>query len=137
MELAADPGRGEPAPAELALIVRCIRAACRLWKEPEAGRPSSSSPEPILVEREGDKGGGIATELGILCLGVFVGVLVFNVGEPVMAAPSYREPKILGVLKGEPDPKLRTGEGIEWVTLRVGLSLPVGGFRGTPGDLRS
>ena len=41
------------------------------------------------------------------------------------------------MLKGEPVPTLRTGDGIECVALRVGLSLPVGGFRGTPGDFRS
>jgi hypothetical protein len=41
------------------------------------------------------------------------------------------------VLNGEPVPILRTGEAIECVTLRVGLSLPVGGFRGMLGDLRS
>ena len=87
------------------------------------------------MDREGDEGGGIATELGILGLGVFEINLVFDVGEPV--ASSYREPKTLGVLKGEPDPRLRTGEGIECVTLRVGLSLPVGSFRGIPGDFRS
>ena len=34
-------------------------------------------------------------------------------------------------------PTLRTGEGIECVTLRVGLSRPAGGFRGIPGDFRS
>ena len=135
MELAAEFGRGEPGPTELALIVRCIRAACRLWRDPERGRPSSSSPEPIRVE--GDEGGGIATELGILGLGVFNANLAFDVGEPVIVASSCREPKTLGVLKGEPIPKLRTGEGIECVTLRVGLSLPIGGFRGTPGDFRS
>jgi len=137
MELAAEPGRGEPGPTELALIVRCIRAACRLWRDPEGNRQSSSSPEPTLVDREGDEGGGIATELGILGLGVFDISLVFDVGEPVIDASSCREPIILGVLKGEPDPRLRTGEGIECVTLRVGLSLPVGSFRGIAGDFRS
>lgn len=137
VELPAEPGRGEPGPTELALIVRCIRAACRLWRDPEGGRQSSSSPEPILVDREGDEGGGIAAELGILGLVVFDDNFAFDVGEPVIDAPSYREPKILGVLKGEPVPKLRTGDGIECVTLRVGLSLPVGSFRGIPGDFRS
>lgn len=137
MELAAEPGRGEPGPTELALIVRCIRAACRLWRDPEGGRQSSSSPEPTLVDREGGEGGGIATELGILGLGVFDTNLIFEVGEPVIDAPSCRDPRTFGVLNGEPDPKLRTGEGIECVTLRVGLSLPAGGFRGIPGDFRS
>lgn len=136
MELAAEPGRGEPGPTELELIVRCIRAACRLWRDPEGGRQSSSSPEPTLVDREGDEGGGIATELGILGLGVF-DTSLFDVGEPVIEASSCREPRTLGVLKGEPDPRLRTGEGIECVTLRVGLSLPAGSFRGIAGDFRS
>ena len=136
MELAAEPGRGEPGPTELALIVRCMRAACRLWRDAEEGRLSSSSTEPIFADREGDKGGGIATELGILGLVFLDDNLVFDVGEPVIIASSYRGPKTLGVLKGEPDPILRTGEGIECVTLRVGLSLPVG-FRGIAGDFRS
>jgi len=50
------------------------------------GRPSSSSAEPIFDDREGDEGGGIATELGILGLGVFNDSLVFDVGEPVIVA---------------------------------------------------
>ena len=87
VELAAEPGRGETVPTELALIVRCIRAACRLWKDADDGGPSSSSTEPILAE-EGDEGGGIATELGILGLGVFNVNFDFDVGEPVIVKSS-------------------------------------------------
>ena len=87
MELAAEPGRGEPGPTELALIVRCIRAECRLWMDAEGGRLSSSS-LPAINAREGDEGGGIATELGILGLGVFNANFVFDVGEPVIVVSS-------------------------------------------------
>ena len=86
MELAAESGRGEPGPTELALIVRCIRAACRLWSDAEGGRPPSSSPGPIFDD--GDEGGGIATELGNLCLGVFNDSFPFDVGDPVIVASS-------------------------------------------------
>lgn len=71
---------------ELALIVRCIRVACRLWKDAEEGS-SSSSPEPIFTD-EGEEGGGIATELGILGLGVFNDNFALDVGEPVIVASS-------------------------------------------------
>ena len=87
VELAAEPGRGEAGPAEFELIVRCIRAACKLWKDAEGGSPSSSSPEPIFAD-EGEVGGGIATELGILGLGVFNDSFAFEVGEPVIVASS-------------------------------------------------
>lgn len=87
MELAAEPGRGEAGPTELALIVRCTRAACRLWKDAEGGSPSSSSPEPNFPD-EGEEGGGIATELGILGLGVFNDNFPLDVGEPVIVASS-------------------------------------------------
>ena len=87
MELAAELGRGEAGPTELALIVRCIRAACKLWKDVEGGNPSSSSPEPILPD-EGDEGGGIATELGILGFGVFSDNFDLDVGEPVIVMSS-------------------------------------------------
>lgn len=87
MELAAELGRGDPGPAELALIVRCMRAACRLWKDAEGGGPSSSSPEPIF-DSEGDDGGGIAIELGILGLGVFNANFLEDVGEPVIVGSS-------------------------------------------------
>ena len=87
VELAAELGRGEAGPTELALIVRCIRAACKLWKDAEGGNPSSSSPEPILAD-EGDEGGGIATELGILGFGVFSDNFDLDVGEPVIVMSS-------------------------------------------------
>jgi hypothetical protein len=87
LELAEELGRGEPGPTELELIVRCIRAACRLWKDAEGSSPSSSSPEPTLAEG-GEEGGGIATELGILGLGVFNDNFDLDVGEPVIGGGS-------------------------------------------------
>ena len=87
MELAAEPGRGDPGPTDPVLIVRCIRAACKLWRDAEGGRLSSSS-LLVINDEEGDEGGGIATELGILGLGVFNDNFDFDVGEPVIVASS-------------------------------------------------